>query len=112
MKTVLVIDDLKSFDFPADWEVIYARTLKDGMEYLQRIMYLPAIESPEEFELWLDHDLGGDDTIRPLCLLLAEMAFYGVSYPFKRIVLCSHNPVGSKWIESTLNPYYQVARLY
>lgn len=111
MKTVLVIDDLKSFDFPYDWNIIYARTLEDGLKILHGIMYLPSIESPEELELWLDHDLGGDDTIRPLCLMLAEMAYYGSTYPFSRIVICSKNPVGRDWIKSTLRDY-PVVSLY
>lgn len=110
MKKVLVIDDVKTFTFPADTEVIYARTLDDGFRQLERIFRLPLIEAPSEFELWLDHDLGGEDTIRPLCLALAESAFYGVQYPFSMIIICSLNIVGVEWIESTLNPYYSTRR--
>lgn len=110
MKRVLVIDDVKSFTFPADTEVIYARTLAEGYAQLERIFQLPLIEAPVKFELWLDHDLGGEDTIRPLCLALAEMAFHGVTYPLSRIVICSLNIVGIEWIESTLSPYYPTIR--
>jgi len=108
MKRVLVIDDVKEFTFPADCDVQYARTLEDGFAQLERIFKLPLIEAPVEFELWLDHDLGGEDTIRPLCLSLAEMAYYDNTYPLTRIVICSLNPVGIKWMESTLSPYYPV----
>jgi hypothetical protein len=110
MKRVLVIDVVKEFPFPPDTEVVYARTLQDGFDQLWEVFRLPLIDSPSEFELWLDHDLGGEDTIRPLVLQLAEMAYYGVTYPFSRIVICSLNIVGIEWIESTLWPPYHTVR--
>jgi hypothetical protein len=102
MKTVLVIDDVKKFTFPADCEVFYARTLKDGYEWLSALY---AVD-----ELWLDHDLGGEDTIRPLVLDLAEDAFNEMPYEAGLIVICSLNIVGVEWIESTLSPYYRTVR--
>jgi len=101
MKTVLVIDDEKSFGFPADWDVIYARTLIDGL------LALPICDSFDE--VWLDHDLGGEDTIRPLVMLLAERGFRDEPYAIGEIVICSLNIVGQKWIYSTLSPYYKVS---
>jgi hypothetical protein len=104
MKTVLVIDDEKRFNFPDDWDVTYARTLRDGYEFLAAFGSLD--------ELWLDHDLGdGDDgdTIRPLALDLAEDAFNEMPYDVGEIVICSLNIVGQKWIESTLSRYYKVS---
>lgn len=100
MKRVLVIDDEKTFDFPSDWDVTYARTLDEGTTHV--------IFGRWE-EIWLDHDLGGDDTIRPLVLELAQRAYYGFIYPVDEFVICSLNVVGQKWIESTLNPYYRVS---
>jgi hypothetical protein len=108
MKRVLVIDDVKEFTFPADCSVDYARTLDDGVLLLRAILQTSLINASAEFELWLDHDLGGDDTIRPLVLALAESAFYGDIYPIDRVVICSANPVGVKWIQSTLERYYSV----
>jgi hypothetical protein len=100
MKRVLVIDDVKEFTFPADTGVTYARTLR---------LAWPELLSRDSWnELWLDHDLGGDDTIRPLVLWLAEQAFSGHAYPVGLIVICSLNIVGVEWMESTLSPYYQV----
>jgi hypothetical protein len=109
MLQVVVIDDLKvipelSLRF-TNGEVIYLRTLDEAWIWILR--------SPEDEslnELWLDHDLGGDDTIRPLVLWLADRAFHGNPYPVKKIVICSMNPVGVKWIESTLNRYYHVEK--
>ena len=102
---ILVIDDVKEFTFPPGSEVVYARTLSEGLRQLNRIFELPRIKSPAKVELWLDHDLGGDDTIRPICLLLAEMAYYDTTYPFSLIVICSLNPVGIEWMRSTLSDY-------
>lgn len=105
---ILVIDDLKSFDF-GEQEVIYARNSEAGFAELQRLAQLSLIDSPVDgIDLWLDHDLGGEDTIRPICLMLAEMAYYGSPYPVEKIVICSMNAVGVEWIYSTLNPYYPV----
>lgn len=101
MTRVLVIDDEKSFPFPDDWDVVYARTLDGGYYCLDRIEFLD--------ELWLDHDLGGEDTIRPLALMLAESAFNGMPYSIAEIVVCSLNLPGQRWIESTLSPYYRVS---
>ena len=102
---ILVIDDVKTFPFPDDYIVEYSRTLTDGITMLE-------LCEKEVFgleELWLDHDLGGDDTIRSICLMLAERAFNGDSYPVGRIVICSLNPVGIDWMWSTLSPYYDLA---
>ena len=67
MLTVL-IDDLR--DFRDGREAIVLRTSTDGLSYLNGFQgHLD--------ELWLDHDLGGDDTIRPVTLHLEELAFHG-----------------------------------
>ena len=103
---ILVIDDVKTFPFPNDPDdVVYARTLSDGTVWLTEAEAAGVRIS----ELWLDHDLGGDDTIRPICLMLAERAFNGNPYPVSRIVICSLNPVCIDWMWSTLSPYYNLA---
>lgn len=100
---ILVVDDEKSFPFEDVGKcAIYARSLAEGRRLLA--------ETGELEELWLDHDLGGDDTIRPLVLELAEQAFHGSPKPIGLVVVCSLNPPGADWIASTLAPYYQVAR--
>jgi hypothetical protein len=103
---ILVIDDVKTFPFPEGTKVNYATTLEVGTFLLD----LWEKKNPNEplQELWLDHDLGGEDTIRPICLMLAERAFNGNPYPVDRIVICSLNPVGVDWIRSTLEPYYTI----
>lgn len=58
----LVIDDLRVFKadhwFPSDSEVWYARTSEDGLD---------ALKNEKWAVVYLDHDLGGTDTIKP-CL--------------------------------------------
>ena len=98
---ILVIDDVKTFPFPENVEVIYARTLEDA--------YVKFINNEHLDQLWLDHDLGNDEDIRPLCLILAELGFNGTPRDIGKIVICSLNPVGIDWMWSTLSPYYELA---
>ena len=102
---ILVIDDVKEFPFPEDVEVIYARTMEKA--------YIEFINNEHLDELWLDHDMGTneygeEEDIRPLCLILAELGFNGTPRDIGKIVICSFNPVGVKWIQSTLEKYYTI----
>ena len=102
---ILVVDDLKTFPFPDDIEVVYARTMEKA--------YVEFTNNEHLDELWLDHDMGmneygEEEDIRPLCLILAELGFNGKPRDIGKIVICSMSPVGRDWIESTLNRYYNV----
>ncbi len=100
---ILVIDDEKIFPFKeAGKDAVYARTIEEGRRLLG--------DAAELEELWLDHDLGGEDTIRPLVLELAARAFHGDPKPIGRVVVCSLNRPGADWIVSTLERYYPVLR--
>lgn len=100
---ILVIDDMKTFPFEATGkEVVYARTLDEGRRLLDGYDELE--------ELWLDHDLGGGDTIRPLVLSLAERAVGGNPKPIGLVVVCSLNAPGADWIASTLDRWYPITR--
>lgn len=59
-------------------------------------------------ELWLDHDLGGEDTTRPVALWLAELGFNEKPYLVEAIYIHSMNPVGADYLLKTLNKYYNV----
>ena len=97
---VLVIDDLRTFTFPAR----YARTSGEGLDAL-------ATHEPLT-ELWLDHDLGGDDTIMPVIDHLAERAFNEQPYPVARIVIHTSNPSGAETMERVLRRWgYPVVRV-
>ena len=54
-------------------------------------------------EIWLDHDLGGDDTSMSIVDWLSERAFNDDPYPVKKVIVHTANRVGSKNIVSALN---------
>lgn len=51
-------------------------------------------------EISLDHDLGGDDTTRPIVLWMCQNA-----WPTSRVYCHSANPVGREWIEGMIARY-------
>ena len=48
----------------------------------------------------LDHDLGGDDTTRPVVLWMCENDFWP-----DEVVVHSANPVGVEWLEGMIERY-------
>ena len=48
----------------------------------------------------LDHDLGGDDTTRPVVLWMCENDFWP-----DKVVVHSANPVGREWLEGMIKRY-------
>jgi len=48
----------------------------------------------------LDHDLGGDDTTRPIILWMRENEFWPTT-----VVVHSQNPVGREWLEGMIERY-------
>lgn len=84
---ILLIDDLRSFVDGREAEV--ARTSSAGVELLERH------RTDRLDELWLDHDLGGDDTIWPVVELLERAAFDGHPFDVGAIIIHSANPAGA-----------------
>ncbi|QRY62154.1 hypothetical protein JVX90_17450 [Gordonia sp. PDNC005] len=85
----LFVDDLR--DPPDDtWTV--ARTSAEALVVLRG--------NEPVVELSLDHDLGGDDTTRPVVLHLAE---HGGWPPIVRVH--SANPVGVSWLVGMVERY-------
>lgn len=93
---ILGIDDLR----PLPWTTRIARSSGEGIKLLQ--------EHRDSFidELWLDHDLGGDDTILPVVTLMEEAAFNGKPFesarssytaptPRARRLSSGHSPAGT-----------------
>ena len=80
-RRILVIDDLRTMYFPAE----YARTSEEGLAMLEQ----------QWDEIWLDHDLGGDDTISPVVNRLCEMSFLGTPVDVGCIIVHSSNPVAN-----------------
>ncbi|MGW2872805.1 cyclic-phosphate processing receiver domain-containing protein [Kitasatospora sp. NPDC001225] len=98
---VLGIDDLR----PLPRATRIARTSREGTRLLE--------EHRDGFidELWLDHDLGGDDTVMPVVALLEEAAFEGRPFRIGTVYVHSANPVGSASVVRSLTRWnYRVRR--
>lgn len=89
MKDKLWVDDLRP---PPDDSWIWSKTSADALDTL----------TTKRFTVMsLDHDLGGDDTTRPIVLWLCENP---ENWPDQ--VRChSANPVGREWIEKMCERY-------
>ncbi|MFE0458920.1 cyclic-phosphate processing receiver domain-containing protein [Kitasatospora sp. NPDC058965] len=98
---ILGIDDLR----PLPRATRIARTSRDGIELLHehRDGYID--------ELWLDHDLGGDDTIMPVVTVLEEAAFHGRPFRIGTVYVHSANPIGAENVVRSLSHWsYRVRR--
>ncbi|MFK8844838.1 cyclic-phosphate processing receiver domain-containing protein [Streptomyces sp. Ac-502] len=98
---ILGIDVLR----PLPWATRIARTSHEGIRLLQ--------EHRDSFidELWLDHDLGGDDSIMPVVTLMEEAAFDGQPFRIGTVFVHSANPIGSETVVRSLTRWnYQVRR--
>lgn len=98
---VVLVDDLRSFIDGRRAEV--ARTSAAGVELLHRYRGLRLAE------LWLDHDLGEDDTIWPVVEVLERAAFEDRRFDIGVINVHSANPAGAAKITQVLRRWgYQV----
>ncbi|GAA0291044.1 hypothetical protein GCM10010302_32000 [Streptomyces polychromogenes] len=98
---ILGIDDLR----PLPRATRIARTSREGIQLLE--------EHRNSFidELWLDHDLGGDDTIMPVVTLMEEAAFNGQPFQIGAVFVHSANPIGAETIVRSLARWsYRVQR--
>ena len=91
----LVIDDLRVMVFDA----VYARTSAAAIDLLGRDGTFD--------EVWFDHDLGGDDTTRPVALWLLERAFYGRAVPIGRCIVHTDNAPGRDHLRAQLGSHYE-----
>jgi hypothetical protein len=89
---IVLIDDLRSFVDGRAAEV--ARTSTDWVALLNRC------REQRLDELWLDHDLGEDDTIWPVVEILERAAFEERPFDIGIINVHSANPAGgSKMVQ-------------
>ncbi|GAA0442947.1 hypothetical protein Aca07nite_63970 [Actinoplanes capillaceus] len=94
-RLVILVDDLRSFADGRPAEV--ARTSAEGVALLE------AHRGRRIDELWLDHDLGGEDTIWPVVEVLERAAFEGRPIEIDLISVHSANPVGAARIRQALD---------
>ncbi|MFQ3560528.1 hypothetical protein QZN11_27605 [Streptomyces gramineus] len=98
---ILGIDDVR----PLPRATRIARTSDEGIQLLQehRDSYID--------ELWLDHDLGGDDSILPVITLMEEAAFNGQPFRIGTVFVHSANPIGAETVVRSLTRWnYRVRR--
>lgn len=88
--TILLIDDLRNFRVTPKGELVIARTSQEALDFLK------ANEDKHFSEIWLDHDLGADDTIMRVVDYLNERAFFSNHVDVDVIYIQSSNPVGVK----------------
>lgn len=101
---ILVVDDERTFDF--DGNVVYCRSSESGLSTIARIMIQQQVKYAGSLdELWLDHDLGGNDDIRVVVDFLTL-----IDLKVDQIYVHSQNPT-SDWIVPVLNAVgYNVER--
>ena len=87
---------------PPDSSWILVQRSEDVIELLWSAKVLAeAGGTPDLIEVMsLDHDLGGDDTTRPIVLWMCENEFWPA-----KVVVHSANPVGIDWLEGMIERY-------
>ena len=93
-KICLWIDDLRE---PPDSSWTVARNSETALLYLDGIRNDPSIELEA---ISFDHDLGQDDTTRPVMMWLCENEFWP-----NKVLFHTMNPIGRVWLEGTAKRY-------
>lgn len=99
----VVVDDARTFAFDAP----HLRNSADAVAYLHELH----AAGGEIGELWLDHDLGGDDTIVAVVDQLCEWAVWDTPLRIGRVWAHSSNPAGAEMIVRTLGRWYPARRI-
>jgi hypothetical protein len=100
---IVLIDDLRSFIDGRPAEV--ARTSSAGVELLDRH------RGRRLDELWLDHDLGEDDTIWPVVEVLERAAFECRPFDVGVVIIHSANPAGAAKMAQALRRWNYPVRV-
>jgi hypothetical protein len=107
MRKVLMVDDLRTFSVEEETafgSVAYARTSEAALHAV----------ALDWDDIHLDHDLGGDDTVRPVVLELERIGYEraicgkGLDHRLPAIHIVSSNPVGRQYIRQALKRYYDI----
>lgn len=102
--TLLVDDDDCTFIVPRDHMV--AHTSQAALDALHMFRATGVIID----ELWLDYDLGGDDTTLPVLTMLSQAAAEGEPYPVRQILVHSMNRAGADTLMRGLRAYGYATR--
>lgn len=89
------VDDIRT---PPDDSWIWYKTSAQTLKFLDSVQ---DHGWPKDIEVMsLDHDLGGEDTTRPIVLFMCEYGFWPVE-----VRVHSANPVGVEWLEGMIERY-------
>ncbi len=91
-----LVDDVGRF--VDDRDCVVYRTSQDAVAGLRAL----AEAGTALDQLWLDHDLGGGDTIRPVLALLEELALGGRPLRIGKAFVITSNPTGGHLIGGVL----------
>jgi hypothetical protein len=100
---VILVDDLRSFVDGRHADVV--RTSAAAVDLLEQC------RDQRVEELWLDHDLGGDDTIWPVVEVLERAAFDDRPFDIGVIYIHSANPAGAAKIAQVLRHWHYPVRI-
>ena len=105
-KRVLMIDDLRTFSVEEETEheiTTYVRSLSAAMSFDEE-------QISQYTDIYLDHDLGNNEDIRPFVRFLEEEAdtIRKLTYPKITIHIITSNPVGREYIRAALSPHFKV----
>lgn len=92
----LWVDDIRT---PPDDSWTWAKTSQDAIDWLTSSQICEH-KSCQFTVMSLDHDLGGDDTSRPIVLWCCEHNYWP-----REVVVHSANPVGVDWLEGMIERY-------
>lgn len=110
---IIVIDDERDFAwFGAGYpEIVYARTSDEGIAEIANAFTNYALRFGDKVALYLDHDLGEDDTIMPVVdflYVLGKSSTANMKLPdmIESIFIHSQNPTAGDKIIPLLAPLY------
>lgn len=92
------VDDIRE---PPDDSWLWAKTSDYALDVLDYHRHLAGRTGRNAVDcISLDHDLGGDDTSRPIVLYMCQYNFWPVD-----VRVHSANPVGIEWLEGMIERY-------
>lgn len=94
----LWVDDVRPA--PEGW--VWLKTSAEAIDWLEasRILVRTSSAIYGDEIMSLDHDLGGDDTTRPVVIWMCENGYWP-----QEVVVHSANPVGIEWLEGMIERY-------
>lgn len=109
---IVVIDDERTFD--TDDEIVYARTSNEGLAVIAKVWTDAVLNyGSTDIYLYLDHDLGGSDTIMPVVNFLYVTGWVTESVVLRLpdiisgIYVHSQNPTAGDSIVPVLSKVYK-----